>query len=218
MRKRIIQPIKAIVTSIAILFATISYEQQYVIADKDNTRPEVNGHFGSPARITSLSVTPHNGYNEIRWSALGEQDTRKFIVEYSTDWVDFQSAGEIMTSQGNYQLAHKTSDILPLVYRLRIEGADGKYYYSQNILSDGIGAPPVKIYPTSITGNVVNVIAALPVQRVTVFSGNGQQMFSQDIGGKKDYMSIVIPSLSKGMYWMNFTGNDWKTTSTFIVP
>jgi hypothetical protein len=217
MRQVILRSLKMMLLSASICIASITSGQQNIIADKDNTHPELNKLYGSPARITSFTATPHNGYNDIQWSALSEKDTRKFVVEYSRDWVDFQTAGELMATTGHYELAHKTFDVEPLVYRIRVEDLNGKSFYSKSIVINGVGLSPVKIYPTTISGNIVNAVAEMPVERVTVFSSDGKQVFAQDIGGKRDYLDITIPSLSRGMYWMNFAGRDWKTTSNFIV-
>jgi hypothetical protein len=45
-----------------------------------------------------------HGYNEIQWSAVAKEDTRRFIVEYSVDGINYQSAGELTPLAGNYSL------------------------------------------------------------------------------------------------------------------
>jgi len=205
---------------LGILFSASVFGQPELIADKNNTRPEITREFTSPAMITSFTAVRNNGYNDIQWTSRGEQETRKFIVEYSLNGVDFQSAGEALaTPAGIYQLKHQTFEMAPLLYRVRTEDLNGKYYYSRNVLLDGIALSPVKIYPTIITGNVVNVISEFPVERIAVYAGNGNQVYTQDVNGKAEYMAVTLPaSLSKGLYLMNFTGQGWKTTTRFIIP
>jgi len=70
MWKAILQNVKATFPVIAgCLISALcndqSFAQQYVIADKNNTRPEVNRQQSSPAMITSAGVKKLNGYNEI---------------------------------------------------------------------------------------------------------------------------------------------------------
>jgi hypothetical protein len=91
-------------------------------------------------------------------------------------------------------------------------------FIDRTISLDGNGALPVKLYTTTVTGNMIKAEAQMPVERVAVFSGSGQKVFAQDIGGKMDFMSFTIPSLSKGLYWVSFFGKDWKVTRQFIVP
>jgi len=228
MWKAILKFLKASVpkrASLLTAFISVSslYGQQYVIADKDVTRPASNRETNSPAKFFSFTAVKYDGYNEVEWSSLSEQDIRKYIVEYSWDGINFQSAGEAAASKGIYtngiyQFKHYTQDSRPLLYRIRTEDLAGKFYYSPNILLDGIEVLPVKIYPAIITGNAVNIIAAFPVERITIFSTGGQQLFARDVNGERDYFSIDIPVLSKGMYWMAFYGRGWKSTAKFVIP
>lgn len=218
MRKTIFYNPKITLLILYIFTSAFVYGQQNVIQDKDNTRPGVARTFSSPPAINAFMATQHNGYNEIRWNAGLEQDTRKFIVEFSTDGIHYQSAGEAVSTTGQYLLKHQTFEIAPLLYRLKIEDLAGRYTYSQNILLQGTDINPVKIYPTIITGNTVNIIADFPVERINVFAGNGQQVFSKEIGGKMEAITVVLPSLGKGMYWVHAWGQGWKTTSQIIIP
>jgi hypothetical protein len=223
MWKAILQSIKATFPVIAGLFSAFtiinpSFGQQNIIVNKDNTRPETTRQYDFPAHISAFTATKYNGYNEIQWNAGLEQNTRKFIVEYSYDAINFQSAGEVLSANGIYELKHYTLDIRPLLYRVRIEELNGKFYYSDMALLDGIVTLPVNIYPTTITGNVVNANAVFPIERINIVSTQGQQMFAKDLDGVKDFITVVIPALNRGMYLMTFYGRGWKSTSKFIIP
>lgn len=204
-------------SAITLSLSAICFGQQHIIADKNNTRPEIENQFRSPVGIVGLSAIRHNGYNEIRWSAIAEKDVRKYIVEFTEDGINYQSGGEVSVRPGGYELKHQTFSMAPMLYRLRIEEMSGKSQYSANILVEGVDMSPVSIYPTIITGNIINVIAGFPVERITIVSGSGQQVFAQDVGGKTDYMRITIPSLAKGMYWICFNGQGWKSTTKFMI-
>jgi hypothetical protein len=223
MWKAILQKVKATFPVIAgCLISTLSidqsYAQQNIIANKDNTRPETKRQFDPPpARVFTFAATRFNGYNEIQWNAAREQDTRRFIVEYSYDSYNFQTAGQVIAVNGVYDLKHYTSDNRPALYRIRIEDLNGKYYYSDNIFLNGRDILPVTIYPTVVTGNIVNANAFFPVERITIVSVDGQELFAKDMNGKDEFMKINIPSLSKGWYMITFYGNGWKSTSKFMV-
>lgn len=195
----------------------ISHAQQYIIANKDNTRPEAMRQLYAPARITSFTATRHNGSNDIRWTAISAQDTRRFIVEYSFDGINYQSAGEALAGEGEYRITHSMLDDRPVLYRLRIEDLGHKAYYSENIFLDGIAVAPVEIYPTIVTGEVVNLNAHLPVERVTIVSGDAKQVFAKDLNGERDFIPLAIPALGSGMYFITFYGNGWQHTARFIV-
>ena len=216
----------ALFTALFILFferCTPAFGQQHIIANKDLTRPEINTHTDKPAFINSMTVQRWNGYNEIGWTALREDNIRKYVVEYSLNAIDFQSAGEVLTGEGMYSFKHYMIDgdmfrDQPILYRIRMEQLNSRTFYSGNAFLDGEANLPVRIFPTIIEGNTVHINSRWPIERITVTAGNGNQVLAKEINGQKDYMSVVIPPLSKGMYWMTFYGNGWKTTSKFIVP
>jgi hypothetical protein len=77
---------------------------------------------------------------------------------------------------------------------------------------------PVEVYPTAVTGNVINVNAAWPMERVNIVSSGGSQVFAKDLNGQMHFVPVAIRSLSRGMYWITFYGSGWQSTSKFLVP
>jgi hypothetical protein len=220
MWKVILQYVKATFPLVAGFSTSVNsaYSQQNIIADKDNTRPEITAQAATPAKITYFSAIQRNGYNDIKWTALSEQETRRYIVEYSIDGINYQTAGEKVVVNGVYDLKHYTRDTGTFLYRIRMEKKDGRFYNSNVFLMEGSDIPPVKIYPTIVEGNIVNAIIDFPVERINVVSSNGQQVFAKELGEASGTIRVTIPaSLNKGMYLMTFYGYGWKTTSKFLI-
>jgi hypothetical protein len=219
MRKVILRFVKAAFPTVAGLSALMNSAigQQNIIVDKDNTHPEIKESMMTPARVTSFDASRGNGYNDIHWTALYEQDTRRFIVEYSRDGINFQTAGEAIAVNGNYSLKHYIFGTEPLIYRIRVEKKDGRFFNTAPFLLEGSDIPPVKIYPTAIEGNIINVDAIFPVERINIFSTDGRQVFAQDMGGVTGYSRVTIPPLSKGMYLLTCFGKGWNSTSKIVV-
>jgi hypothetical protein len=199
------------------IIMNVAYGQQHIIADKDETHPEIKNQQYSAAKIFSFSASQMNGYNEIQWTAAAEQDTRKFIVEYSVDGVNYQSAGELSPLDGVYQLKHYTSDARTFLYRIRMEKKDGRFFNSSPFLLNGIDARPVKLYPTIVEGNTVNLQMYLPVHRINIISLDGKQVMQKDIGGNIGFNQLAIPVLSRGQYLITFYGNGWQSTEKFMI-
>lgn len=198
-------------------FMNPAYCQQNIIADKDNTHPELTRQQYSPAKIYSIHAIPNNGFNEIQWAAVGEDDTRRFIVEYSVDGINYQTAGESLPLTGMYSLKHYTPDTRSMLYRIRMEKKDGRFYNSSIFFLDGIDYGPVKIYPAMVEGNTINMQLGFPVERLSVFSSSGQQVFAKEMGGFMGATQVVVPSLSKGTYMITFYGKDWQSTERFMI-
>lgn len=219
MWKWILQLVKA-TFPLAAGFSTLissAYSQQNIIAGKDDTHPEIAVLQYSSAKIHSFSAVPMPGYNEIQWSAMAEEDTRRFIVEFSVDGINYQSAGELTPHAGNYTLKHYTLDKRTFLYRIRMEKKDGRFFNSVNFLLNGVDISPVKIYPTIVEGNTINLQMTLPVQRINVISFDGKQIMQKEMGGIGGASQISIPVLCKGEYIMTFYGNGWQSTERFRV-
>jgi hypothetical protein len=219
MWKVILQFVKA-TFPIAAGFSTLissAYSQQNIIAGKDETHPEIAAQQYSSAKIYKFSAVQMHGYNEIQWSAVAEEDTRRFIVEYSADGINYQSAGELTPFTGNYSLKHYTLDTRTFLYRIRVEKKDGRFFNSVNFLLGGVDIAPVKIYPTIVEGNTLNLRIAFPVHRMNVISLDGKQVMAKDLGGIAGTTQVAIPVLSRGHYLVIFYGNGWQSTEKFII-
>ncbi|HEV8273780.1 MAG TPA: hypothetical protein VGQ04_20850 [Chitinophagaceae bacterium] len=219
MRKVILQLVKATFPILAGFSTLISsaYGQQNIIAGKDDTHPEIAAQQYSSAKIYKLSAIQMHGYNEIQWSAVTEEDTRRFIVEYSSDGINYQSAGELTPLKGDYSLKHYTLDTRTFLYRIRMEKKDGRFFNSISFLLDGVDIAPVKIYPTIVEGYTLNLRMAFPVHRMSIISPDGKQVMAKDLGGIVGTTQVAIPVLSRGQYLVTFYGNGWQSTEKFMV-
>lgn len=222
MKKAILSSLKAavILTGVTLLLS-ISQDcaaQQSVIANKDNTRPDMDRIHGSPSAVTQFAATSFNGYNEVNWTVFTPVNTQRYILEYSVNGVDYQTAAEVIPNGTSYNIKHLSPSTVPMMYRVRSQPIKGQSSYSQPFMLEGKALSPVTVYPTVISGNMVNINAAWPVERIDVFSSDGVQVLGKNINGQRDFIPLAVPSLAKGMYWVTFYGNGWKTTEKIIVP
>lgn len=219
MRKVILQFVKA-AFAVGAGFSTLissAYSQQHIIAGKDDTHPEITARQYMPAKIYRFSAAQMNGYNEITWLAAAEEDTRRFIVEYSVDGITYQTAGELTPVTGDYILKHYILDSRTFLYRIRMEKKDGKFFSTGSFLLGGADIRPVKIYPTIVEGNTMNLRMAFPVHRMNIMSFDGKQVMAKDLGGITGTTQVVLPVLSKGQYIVTFYGNGWQSTEKFMI-
>lgn len=218
MRKVILQFVKA--TALIAGFSTLmnaASGQQNIIDKKDDTHPEISAQQSLPAKIYQFSAAKMHGYNEIKWQAAAEEDTKKFIVEYSGDGINFQSAGEVTPITGIYTLKHYTLDSRTFLYRIRMEKKDGRFFNTGTFLLGGIDARPVTLYPTIVENNSVNLQMYLPVHRINIISFDGKQVMQKDLGGVTGFNQVAIPVLSRGTYLITFYGNGWQSTEKFMI-
>ncbi len=218
MRKEILQFVKA--TALIAGFSTLMNTadgQQNIIDKKDDTHPEISAQQSLPAKIYQFSAVKMHGYNEIKWEAAAEGDTKKFIVEYSSDGINFLSAGEVTPVTGVYTLKHHTLDSRTFLYRIRMEKKDGRFFNTGSFLLGGIDARPVILYPTIVENHSVNLQMYLPVHRVNIISTDGKQVMQKELGGTSGFTQMSVPVLSKGTYLITFYGNGWQSTEKFMI-
>ena len=220
MKKEIMRPWKDLILPMLLLFAVMipnrSDAQQHIINKKDNTRPETAREYNG-FNLASFNVIQQDGYNEVKWQVDPRSMGSKFIVEYSFDGVNFIQGGQVLAGNGLYNYRHYIRDTRPLLYRVRTEDNTGALSFSGAILPKGVNVSPVQLQKNVVEGNVINVTAQFPVERLTIVSGNGLQLFAKDVNGMRDFIPIAIPSLDKGVYLITFYGNGWQSTSRFVV-
>ena len=158
------------------------------------------------SNITNFVVSKKEDDIQLNWSAVNQDKVNQYVVEYSTDGINYQTAGESLPLTGEYNIKHYTFDIRSMLYRIRMEKQDGRFFNSAVFLLDGDDHAPVKIYPTMIEGNTINMQLWIPIERISVFSSSGQQVFAKEMGGFMGSTQVVIPSLSKGTYMITFYG------------
>jgi len=205
---------------LSLFFLRDAAAQQNIIQDINQTRPDQVRRMVTSSNFSSFDAKRFDGYNEISFAISNDDDARKYIVEYTVNGTDYRTAGELTPSinSGNYTFNHYTQDDQPMMYRIRTESLAGRFSYSKNFMVDGTPIAPLRVYPTSITGNTMNVTTAWAVNRINIFSPDGNQVFAKDINGQRDFIPVVIPDLGKGMYFVNFLGEGWSYTERILVP
>jgi len=192
------------------------HAQQHIINKKDVTRPETSREFNS-FNLASFTAIQQGGYNEIQWPVSADDADKKVIVEYSFDGVNFLSGPEILSTGGMFTYKQYLQDTRPILYRVRTEDIKGTVSYSGAFLPKGITISPVQLQTNIVSGNVINATAQFPVERVSVVSGDGVQLFTKDINGVRDFIPVALPSLKRGIYFITFYGTGWKSTSRFMI-
>jgi len=199
------------------LFSTHLNGQQYIVNRKDVTRAETSRQYNS-FNLRSVAAMEQNIFNEGQRPSTMEQANKKIVIEYSFDGVNFLQGPQILSAEAAMTYRHALQDTKPILYRLRTETGTGAISYSGAFLPKGFTISPVQIQNNIVSGNVINVTAQFPVEKVLVVSGDGVQVFSRDINGLRDFIPLAIPSsLKSGIYFITFYGNGWNRTSRFRI-
>ncbi|HMI77242.1 MAG TPA: PQQ-dependent sugar dehydrogenase [Ferruginibacter sp.] len=157
-----------------------------------------------PVTMLQFNAKAFTGYNELKWKTTNEQNLSHYEIEFSSDGMNYIIAGRTnaMNSpvENNYSFRHLLSSFTKLFYRIKSIDKDGSNTYSNVIALDSKERTDIKVYPTLITGNHLNIISAKPVDQVSFFSADGKNVFQTKLNDLSGTISISIPRIPKGLY------------------
>ena len=160
-----------------------------------------------PVTLSGFSGKRNGSISELRWNTLTEQNTARFRIEYSTTASNFQQAGVVAASRNangyHYTFQHPVNISGDLYYRLVIEDDDGSISYSSIIrLGSRSG---VRIYPSLVRDNIINIQSVRPAHRMQIMNTNGAVVFQKELNGVSGTSAIPVPKFTKGMYVVQLT-------------
>ena len=174
-----------------------------------------------PVSLLSFTGTALNSYNELKWKTASEQNTDKFIVEYSTDGIHFNFAGQVTASNNpsgsSYTYQHAINTPGRTYYRLQTINTDGSARYSAIIVVGENGDKDIRIYPTVISNSKLELITSTPVEMVRVVDAGGREVYRSNTGGRQGYFSVQLPSLPAGIYLVAIQSRTFTKTEKIII-
>lgn len=174
-----------------------------------------------PVTLVNFTGKTIDTYNELRWVTAYEANADKYIVEYSTDGINFLAAGEIAATNNatgsNYTFRHINAGTTKLFYRLQMRDRDGTFRYSSVITLGGNNIVSVRVYPTILNNNKLEITSNINLDQLKVFDVQGKQFSAVNLGGRQGYFSVQLPNLSKGIYFVKIEGKDYSNTERVVV-
>ena len=146
------------------------------------------------------------GYNQLTWQTTGEQNTRSFELESSTDGIIFNLKASI-EAKGSGNNSYRYNDATPFVgrifYRLKVIDTDGKFTYSNVVLITGEKQPLVTLFPNPAR-DVVNIFtgSATQYKKASLYTADGRLLQSFTL--TTNLQKVVVASLAKGIYLLKF--------------
>lgn len=173
-----------------------------------------------PVTLLSFNGSKQGGYNELKWITSDEQNISRYIIEYGLDGISWTSAGQTtalnQAANQQYSFRHFTTETAKLFYRLRIEDNRGQINYSPIISING-KAGLIRVFPTIIKNNLLQITAEHSVTRIELMDNSGHLVFSKQTGGQQGYFGISLPELNAGLYWVKLYSPSGPTITKVII-
>jgi len=162
-------------------------------------------------KITGLEVKVQNQQPCVKWSVEDESEVEKYIVEYSTNGIDFSAAGEVMPQNSS---SYTFCDIIERkdgFYRLKVKEKTGIYKYSSVVKFVTSTTAAIRVYPNPATEVLFIEWPAngrLKNAAYTIYDGSGKKI----IAGQLLQNSIDIFILNDGIFYLEVTDSNEKTS------
>jgi uncharacterized repeat protein (TIGR01451 family) len=179
---------------------------------KDGTLPLTWGEF---------TAVKNGNTSLLKWQTLQEYNTANFIIERSTDGINFHQLATV-TAAGNSTVArtYQLTDKLPLngkdYYRIKQVDKDGKFTYSPVRSLEFLLKQVVSITPNPAHDKIaVTVSGNDKALKISIIDATGAPVKSFDMQGQ--YLQINLHNIAPGSYYVKVSGDGINSTHKLII-
>lgn len=163
-----------------------------------------------PLKLLSFDAIKQNSKTLLKWSTDNETNIDQFIVERSSNAVDYISIGNVNSTNQPGINNYSFTDEQPLqginYYRLKIIDKDNVFAYSPTRNVKFGPANDISIYPNPVTNALLNVTTSANCKKAILFDATGKQVRAFTLQGM--YNSLDLHNIAKGIYQLKvFTDN-----------
>ncbi len=189
------------------------------------------GSAGSPLPLNLLSFTGRLNGNAIQldWSTSAEKNVDYFIIERSSNGVDFGSianvaaTGNNSTGTNNYSYTDAKGSVSTYYYRLKMVDKDGTFTYSDIVVINNINNNGyiVQVTPNPFQSQVLINVTAPQDARLTIelMDMSGKKLMTQSATVSQGNNTITVSQLANfahGTYLLHLYNNNINQTIKLI--
>ncbi|MGC4102949.1 T9SS type A sorting domain-containing protein [Ferruginibacter sp.] len=168
-----------------------------------------------PVTLERFSATKENDQVQLTWRTLTEQNVSRFIIEYSTDGINFNAIATVAATGNssipvNYTWIHSSPVAGNNYYRLKMVDIDDRFVYSTVAVIKMSGSTDLVIsaYPNPVH-YLLNIWLPKPGTTHTilnVYSNDGELVYSKATGNVQTIL-LPVSTFSKGIYYIRIMEN-----------
>lgn len=189
----------------------------------------INGlvsNFVLPVDITYFNANPEEKSVNLTWETSWEKNSKEFVVERSTDLIEFKSIGKLEAGgDATGRLQYKFVDEAPFTgvsyYRLKMVDNDSNYNYSGNrdvVIKSN--SDQIMITPNPASASQIRIIKDnIDPSALILTNIFGQNIYFNIVDFKDSYINIYpYQPLSPGLYILSLLQNGRKLQAKVLVP
>ncbi len=157
----------------------------------------------------------------LNWNTLQEINTNKFVVERSTDGINFSTIGTVAAlGNSSTSKSYSFTDVTPLngtdYYRLKHVDKDGSFVYSAVRSLTFYGANSIVIAPNPAK-DVLNVTVSNNTQLLNLYFVNAEGQTLRQYTMTDETQQLSLPQLSAGIYYLKIVNASGNVTTHKVV-
>jgi hypothetical protein len=94
---------------------------------------------------------------------------------------------------------------------------DATSKYSTIIVLGNRKSGSVKVYPTLIRDNKLDINSTTELSDLLIFDTGGRQVYNTRLNGQTGYISVRLPDMPKGIYYVKVKGPDHNSTQKIVI-
>ncbi len=173
-----------------------------------------------PVKLLTFDAIKQTKKVLLQWITDNEINTDKYIVERSTDGINYQAIGTVTAFNSNNKNNYSFTDLQPLpgiiFYRLKLIDKNGSFLYSpvRKINFNNAG-DDITVYPNPVVDAVVFIASSANASLAILFDAAGKTIRPFKLTGRNN--SLDVSGIAKGTYQLRiFTENSVRTERIII--
>jgi hypothetical protein len=177
-----------------------TYSSKSVTENFSSFSPFIIGSasFTLPVTLTNISATVKPAGVELVWETANEDGIRQYVVEKSSNGIDFDAIGFVNASnKGKYIFTDGSASTGVFYYRLKIVSVNGEIAYSKVIMVKTAAAVSVSVYPNPVA-NSITISGLSGKTSLKIINTAGVTL--KQINTAANTLSLDVNDLKAGIY------------------
>jgi hypothetical protein len=171
-----------------------------------------------PLNLTQFTAVAQTNGHFIQWVNSTDSDIKMYHLQQSCNGIQFSNVYTVASNGKNtYNTLQKNNCSTASFYRLQVVHTNGSYEYSAIVKIVQEQVATIQLYPNPVYNNTLYLQGTIAgIATIMVQNGNGKNVFTQNkiIQGQT---AIQLPTLPKGIYFMQILYNGGSVYKSFVV-
>jgi hypothetical protein len=174
-----------------------------------------------PLQLAVFTVIKVTNTALLQWSTYSESNTSQFIIERSTDGINYIAIGTVPASENsNTKKQYRFTDEHPATginyYRLKQTDKDGKFSYSsiRNVSFAGNNFT-ITVKPNPVTKGMVNINSTVNCNRIELRDATGRLIKTAAANGMQT--QLPVQDVSSGIYFITVVTDNGRKVEKIII-